>query len=125
MRPALAIAVALSSALAAMAGEPCSSCSSCSSSVPRCAAAKPKTCHGLHPAKRYYGPVISPSTPYGYFQTNWRPWNAGIVHVEQSTPVIPAPSPSPMPKAKPETPGQGNTAAMPIAGTYAKLARHN
>jgi hypothetical protein len=134
MRPALAIAVALSSALAASANEPCSSCSSCSSSVPRSAAAKPKIAHSLHSTKRYYGPVISPSAPYGYFPTNWRPWDGGVsfggcatpIVIDQSapaTPVLPS-NPAPMPNAKPETPGKGKTAGPvgPRGNAYSSLS---
>lgn len=116
MRKALAFSFVVALSLNASANEPCTTCTN---KVPRSAAAKPKAGH-VH-NKRYYGPVVSPNAPYGYFATNWRPWDGGAsfggcatpIVIDQSAPATPAApvTPAPMPNAKPETPGTGKSSS--------------
>jgi len=129
MRNALALTFVISLSINASANEPCTTCTN---QVPRSAAAKPKVGHTHN--KRYYGPVVSPNAPYGYFATNWRPWDGGgslggcatPIVIDQSAPVTPATpvSPAPMPNAKPETPGTGKTGSLtgPRSQAYTSLS---
>lgn len=119
MRNALALTFVVALSFNASANDPCTTCSNtiCTSNVPRHAAARPKVGHTLN--KRYFGPVVSPNAPFGYYATNWRPWDGGAsfggratpIVIDQSIPATPATpvTPAPMPNAKPETPGSGKS----------------
>lgn len=116
MRNVLALTFVVALSISAVANEPCTTCTN---RVPRHAAAKPKAGHTHN--KRYFGPVVSPNAPYGYFATNWRPWDGGAsfggcvtpIVIDQSAPAAPAApaTPAPMPNAKPESPGSGKSSS--------------
>lgn len=125
MRNALALTFVVALSFNASANEPCSTCTN---KVPRHAAAKPKVGHTHN--KRYYGPVVSPNAPYGYFATNWRSWDGGAsfggcatpIVIDQSIPATPV-TPAPMPNAKPETPASGKSGMNgPRSNTYAGIS---
>ncbi|MFO0936891.1 MAG: hypothetical protein U0798_10295 [Gemmataceae bacterium] len=103
---AAAFAAVISLAASVSANEPCKTCGN---GVTPTLAPKPVCDNKIYPLseyhyyKRYCGPVISPNATYGYFQTQWRPWDGGNLNQNANcaavnnaaAPALAAPAPAP------------------------------
>jgi hypothetical protein len=116
IRSLMALTAAASLAGLASAQEPCTTCKPpLAKHLHRDKGPVPKCDSDVYPKveyfyiKRYCGPVISPNATYGYFQTQWRPWDGGTatacVTPQQSTaPAAKPDEPAAIPDMKSKTP---------------------